>query len=211
MRRPGELSLEVCRLRDLIRSFCADYLRIVESDAAAGFQLEEIAVRRKRVDGVAVVAETVSRWGEKVTVLVRVEPEVLSPAETSLRLGESVRGLRLPYGEPVLASMVYLQGGGPGIHLESGVIAQAAGIDLARIYFTTFGLAETRAEHFLERPEPLAWALAARMRPTQRSPDEHRRACLERIATAALDEKRRALLRRWVKTVSGAETGRQEP
>jgi hypothetical protein len=135
-----------------------------------------------------------------VTVLVRIEPEGLPPAETSLRIGESVRGLRLPYGAPVLASMVYLQGGRPGVRLESGVIARAAGLELARIYYTTFGLSESRAEPFLERPEPLAWALAARMQPSKRTVDEHRRACLDRIATAAaFDEKRRALLRRWVK------------
>ena len=205
MRRPERLSLEVRRLRDLIRSFFADYLRIVESDCAAELRLDGVVPRRKTVDGVAVVAEAASLHGEKVTVLVRVEPEGLTPAETSLRISESVRGLRLPYGEPILASMVYLRGGRPGVHLESGVIAKAAGLDLARIYFTTFALAESRAEHFLERSEPLAWAFAARMRPTWRSLDEHRRDCLERVATAALDEKRRALLRRGVKAFLRAQ------
>jgi hypothetical protein len=203
MRRPEGPSLEVRRLRDLIRSFFADYLRIVESDAAAELRLDDVVLRHKPVAGAAVVAETASRRGEKVTVLVRIEPEGLSPAETSLRLGESVRGLRLPYGEPVLASIVYLQGGRPGVRVESAVIAQAAGIDLARIYYTTLGLAGTRAEHFLERPEPLAWALAARMQPVRRTPAEHRRACLDRIAAAALDEKRRALLRRCVTHAGG--------
>jgi hypothetical protein len=64
-------------------------------------------------------------------------------------------------------------------------------------------LTESRAEHFLERPEPLAWAFAAWMRPTKRTPDEHARACLERIAGAALDEERRTLLRRSVKASLG--------
>jgi hypothetical protein len=200
MRQPERPSLEVRRLRGLIRSFFADYLRIVERDVAAELRLDDITLRRKPVDGVAIVAETASRQGEKVTVLVRIEPEGLTPAETSLRLVESVRGLRLPYGDPVLASTVYLQGGRPGVRLESGVIARAAGIELALVYYTTFGLAASRAEHYLERPEPLAWALAARMQPTQRTLDEHRRACLDRIAAAALDEKRRALLRRYART-----------
>lgn len=203
MSRPVGPSREVRGLRDLIRSFFADYLRIVESDAAAELRLDGIALRRKPVDGAAVVAETASRKGETVTVLVRIEPEGLLPAETSLRIGESVRGLRLPYGEPVLASMVYLQGGRPGVRLESGIIAQAAGIELARLYYTTFGLSESRAEHFLERPEPLAWALAARMHPMKRTWEEHHRACLSRIAAAPLDEKRRALLRRWVGHAQG--------
>lgn len=203
MSRPGGLSREAQRLRNLIRSFVADYLRIVESDAAAELRLEDMVLRRKPVAGSAVVAETSSRQGEKVTVLVRIEPEGFTPAETSLQIGESVRSLRLPYGAPILASMVYLRGNRPGVLLESGVIARAAGLDLARIYYTTFGLSESRAEHFLERPEPLAWALAARMQPTKRTLDEHRRACLDRIAAATLDEKRRALLRRWVTHAHG--------
>lgn len=191
---------EVRRVRTLIRSFLADYLRIVESDAAVELRLDGIVLRRKPVDGAAVVAEAASRRGETVTVLVRIEPEGLPPAETSLRIGESLRGLRLPYGAPILASVVYLQGGQPGVRLESGIIAQAAGLELARIYYTTLGLSESCAEHFLERPEPLAWAFAARMQPMKSTVDEHRRACLSRITAAPLDEKRRALLRRCVIT-----------
>lgn len=190
-------------MRDLLRSFLADYLRIVESDTAPELRLDDIVLRRSPAGSAAVLAETASRQGETVTVLVRIEPEGLDRAETSLRICESVRALRLPYGAPVLASMVFLQGGPPGVRLESGIIAQAAGIDLARIYYTTFGLSGSRAEHFLERPEPLAWALAARMQPVKRTGDGHRRACLSRIAGAPLDETRRALLRRWAVRAGG--------
>lgn len=197
---PERPSLEVRRLRDLIRSFLADYLRIVESDSAGRLRLDEIALRRRPVDGACIVAETSGRRsGEKVTILVRIEPEALPSPEASLRVCRSIRSLRLPYGEPLLVSLVYLQGGRPGPRLDSCLLAEAGGIEIASFYFTSFGLTETRAEPYLERPEPLAWALAARMRPTQRTPDEHRRACLERIAAAALDEKRRRLLQKSVK------------
>jgi hypothetical protein len=187
-------------LRTLIQSFFADYLQIVEPDAVKGLRLDQVAFRRKiPPDGNGLFAEVASRTeGENVTVLVRIEPEGFTPGETSLRIGQSLRDLRLSYTKPVLASAVYLQGGRPGLRLESGVVARACGIEMARLYFTTFALSESRAEYFLERPEPLAWAFAARMRPTQRTPEEHRRACLERIAGAALDEKRRTVLRRSV-------------
>jgi hypothetical protein len=201
VRRPGSPSLQVRRLRRLIASFIPDYLRIVERDATTGLRLGDVVLRRKPVDGATVVAEVASRTGEKVTILVRIEPEAPSPRESSVRIIRSLRDLRLAYGEPVLASTVFLHGGRPGIHLESGVLAQAAGIETSLIYFTTFGLAGARSEHYLERPEPLAWALAARMLPLDRTPAEQRRACLERIATADLDERRRALLRRSVKAV----------
>jgi len=203
------LDPELHLLRDLIRSFFPDYLRLVEPDAAAEMRLDQVALHRNHLDGASVVADVPGRNGEeKVTVLVQIEPEALP--DSSLRIRQSLRSLRLSYGEPVLASVVYLRGGLPGIHLDSGLLAEALRIEMVRIYFTTFGLAETRAEHFLERPEPLAWALAARMRPTRRAPDEHRRACLERIAAAALDEKRRALLRRGVETFLGGRPSAHE-
>jgi hypothetical protein len=143
-----------------------------------------------------VVAEVPSHQGELVTVLVQIEPEMPAPPEIARRLGLSLLGLELRYGQPVLLSVVYLQGGRPGIQVESGVISEACGIDLVRIYYTSFALGESRAEYYLERPEPLAWVFATLMTPAKRTPEEHRRACLERIAAAPLDEERRLLLLR---------------
>lgn len=200
MSAPETPGREVRILRTLIRSFFADYLQIVEPEAAGGLRPDQVAFRRKLPpDSSGLLAEVASRTGEgSVIVLVRIEPELLVPGEISFRISRSLRALRLHYGKPVLASVVYLQGGRPGLHLESGVVARACGVETARLHFTTFGLTESRAEYFLERPEPLAWAFAARMRPARRTPEEHHRACLERIAGAVLDEKRRALLRRSV-------------
>ncbi|HYU31212.1 MAG TPA: hypothetical protein VEW48_03550 [Thermoanaerobaculia bacterium] len=196
-------------LRDLIRSFFPDYLRLVEPDSAAQMWLERIAFPAPKEppepDGddlgdLGVVAEVTSRRGETVTVVARIEPEALAPPEIAKRLGRHLMELEVCYGQPVLTSVLYLNGGRSGIHLESGVIGEACGIELVRIYYTIFSLAETRAEPFLDRPEPLAWAFAALMRPTKRTPEEHRRACLERIAAAPLDEDRRLLLRQAVET-----------
>lgn len=181
-------------LRNLIRTFFADYLRLVEPDSARQMRLEQITFPRLE-DETGLVAEIPSHHGETVTVLVKIELEALPPPETGQRLRRYLLGLELRYGQPLLLSLVYLQGGRPGIHLESGVISEACGIELVRIYYTTLSLAEARAEHFLERPEPLAWALATLMRPAKRTPEEHRCACLERIAAAPLDEERRRLLR----------------
>lgn len=162
-------------------------------------RLDQIRLRRRPPDGAGVAAEVYGRQiAERVTVLVRIEPEAPSPRASSQRIRQSLRDLRLLSGEPVLASVVSVRGGRPGIHLESGILAEALGLETARIYFTSLGLEETRAEYYLERPEPLAWVFAARVRPTRRSLEEHRRACLKRIAAVSLDEKQRALLRRFV-------------
>lgn len=184
-------------LRDLIQTFFADYLWLVEPDSAVRMSLDRITFPKQ--DGfreTGVIAEVPSHHGELVTVLVLIEPEMPAPPEIARRLCLSLLGLELRYGQPILLSILYLQGGRPGIQVESGVISEACGIDLVRIYYTSFALGESRAEYYLERPEPLAWVFAALMNPEKRTPEEHRRACLERIASAPLDEEHRLLLLR---------------
>ena len=186
-------------LRELIQTFFADYLRLVEKDAAAGLRLDRIAFPQASAEAGCLVAQVPSRSGAGVvTVVVRIEPEPLPLEEVSARIGRSLKGLRLCYGDPVLASVVFLRGGRSGVRLESGILAKCEGVEVARIYFTTFGLSESRAECFLERPEPLGWALAALMRPTLRTLEDHRRACLERIESADLAGELQELLRGWI-------------
>lgn len=196
-------------LRELIQTFFADYVRLVEPDSACQMWLERITFPRsgapsepagEDLHDLGVVAEIPSRRGEIVTVISQIESEVLPPPELARRLGRSLMALELCYGKPVLLSVVYLQGGRSGIRLESGVIAEACGIELARVYYTLFGLSQSNAEHYLERPEPLAWAFAALMRPAKRTPEEHRRACLEQIAAASLESRHKDLLLRAVET-----------
>jgi hypothetical protein len=66
--------------------------------------------------------------------------------------------------------------------------------ETARFRFRSFSLSGCRAEEYLERPEPLAWALAALMRPGLWSRAEHRMACIRRIAGADLPELQKFLL-----------------
>ncbi|HBL30975.1 MAG TPA: hypothetical protein DD490_29430, partial [Acidobacteria bacterium] len=185
--------------------FFADYLRLVEPDSARQMWLEGITFPRsgklaepeeRELFQHGVVAEVPSRRGQIITVVVAVEIEPPAPEEIPQRLGGYLMDLGLRYGEPVLLSVVHLRGGCPGIRLESGVLAELCGIELVRVYYTCFGVEEARAEMFLERQEPLAWLFASLMRPRTRSPAEHRRACLEKIAGAPLEEEHREILRR---------------
>lgn len=186
-------------LRELIRTFFADYLRLVEKESVAGLRLDRITFPQVSAEAGCLVAEVPSLSdGGVVTLLVLIEPEALQPEEVSARISRWLKDFRLCYGEPVLASVVFLQGGRAGVRLEAGALTRFERLDLVRIYFTTFSLSGSRAEYFLERPEPLAWALAALMPPRERTPEEHRRACLERIEAADLELEARALLRRCV-------------
>lgn len=199
-RPPARLSL----LRSLIRIFFADYLRLVEPDSAEHLRPEEASflIPRRDLygwneeDEPGVVAEVPTRRDGRVTVLVQIEPEPCPPAEISDRIGGYFLDLEIRYCQPVLLSVVYLRGGRPGVHLESAAVGKVGGVEVLRMFYTAFGLSGARAEYYLDRPEPLAWVLAALMRPLRLSPSEHRRACLDRIAGAALDDKVRSLLSR---------------
>ena len=182
------------RVRDLIAAFLPDYLRLVEPDLAPHLDLSSVdfpdlprpvsAVCRS----VGVVAEVRTRAGENVTILVRVEPEGRSPAEGGEGLVRSLRALKVPLGEPVWLSVIFLKGSRPGINLETARAVSLAGLDAVRIYYTAFGLEGSRAEYYLHRPEPFAWALATLMRSLRYSSADLKRACQERILAAALDD-----------------------
>lgn len=188
--------------RVLFQTFLADYLKIVEPDFAVHLLPEQARFPVLDVPqwtdeermGLGVVADVPSTEGDAVTVLIQTELEALGPAETSHRLGRYFLGLESRYTQPVLLSVVYLQGGRPGVNLESAALSRVFGTEVLRIFYTTVGLSECRADSFLERPEPLAWVLAALMRPVRRSRAEHKLACLHRIAGSDLPASHRALL-----------------
>jgi hypothetical protein len=198
-------------LREILQTFLADYLRVVEPDSAEHLDLGRITFpvpdlpdwpQSERRD-TGLVAEIPARWGEKVTLVLQIEPEALTPAELSRRLGGYFMDLEIHYCQPVLLNVLYLRGGRPGINLETAPVCRIFDMDVLRIYFTAFGLGTSRAEYFLERPEPVSWALSAVMQPVHHSRARHRTLCLERIAAADLPEDQRVLLTKFVEVCLG--------
>lgn len=188
--------------RELFQTFLADFLKIAEPDYIPHLILEQIRYPVLDLTGwtddqraaLGVVADIPATDGTSVTILIHTEPAPLDPIGTAKLLARPFFHLEAAYSQPVLLTTVYLHGGRPGINLESAAIRQVFGMEVVRILYTTFGLSESRAEHYLERPEPLAWALAALMRPTHRSRAEHRKTCLERILGAGLPARETRLL-----------------
>ena len=188
--------------RELFQTFLADYLKIVEPDTAvhliperATFPLVDMSgwIEEERTE-IGAVAEVPTRDGGAVTLLIQVEPEPRGPVETARRFGRWFLALETRLVQPVLLSVLYLRGGRPGLNLESSAVGMVYSMEVVRIFYTAFGLSEARADHYLERPEPLAWALAALMKPVLRNRAEHRLACLRRIAEAPLTDRQRWLL-----------------
>lgn len=188
--------------RELFQTFLGDYLKIVEPDTAvhliperARFPVVDMSdwTDEERAE-IGAVAEVPARDGSSLTLLIQVEPEPRGPAETARRFGRWFLALETRLVQPVLLSVLYLRGGRPGPNLESAAVGTVYSVEVVRIFYTAFGLSEARADYYLERPEPLAWALAALMKPVRRSRAEHKLACLRRIAGAGLPDRERSLL-----------------
>jgi hypothetical protein len=187
-----------------VAEFLADYLALVEQDSTRLFDLPALRLLEAERAGAGVVAELPTRSGERLTVFVRIEPEPGS--EGAKRLARFALDLLRRHGRPVLASTIFIRGGSPGANCYAVPIGPAADLELLRLFYIGFGLTEARAEHYLGRSEPLAWALAAAMRPHTLSRAELVRACLDRIAASGLAPGRKEALAAFVRS-AGRSTG----
>lgn len=136
------------------------------------------------------------------------EGEVLLHAEIELRyrtakvpkLLDYHRGLSLEYGLSVHTLVLYLRGGPPGAQ-DLVYEERSLGRVVASVGYYSLGLSRMSAAEALASPEPLAWALAALMRPAKgQSRAQLGLACVRRIADASsdLDRREQNLLFRYV-------------
>lgn len=194
--------------KDLVRTFFRDFLGLAAPEAAGRLRLEEAsfvdtqsstdwpAGRRREMDLLARVPSIAP--GQK-PVLVHVEVERQARTRMRLRMWLYYMQLRLRHDLLVVPILFNLKGGTPGVSRP----LLAEGFDdseTARFRFRSFSVSGCRAEEYLERPEPLAWALAALMRPGRWSRAEHRMTCMRRIAAADLSDLQRFLLANCVET-----------
>jgi hypothetical protein len=70
----------------------------------------------------------------------------------------------------------------------------------AIFYYRALGLSGCRAQEWLARPEPIAWAFAALMKAGSWSRAELKLECLRRIATSRVAGLRKQILVNWVET-----------
>jgi hypothetical protein len=205
--------------KHLVRAFFGDLLRIVVPDLARGLDADRPtfleselftsvpAGKHRRLD---LVAEVPSARGGAELVLVHVEVERRARRAMGRRLLDYAMQLWLEHHEPVVPIVLYLRGGKPDVHREILRIGFQDETLMAFTYFS-FGFSRSRAEAYLRRPEPLAWAVAGLMHRGRLSRAEHKLACLRPIVEADLDEARRFLLAECVETyVQLDEAARQE-
>lgn len=195
--------------KDLFRSFFPDLLRIADRELAAlipagpesiSFLDKEVFLetpegRRREADLVAALS---GRRGRQ-EVLVHVEIERRFRGDMGYRLWRYSHQLHVRYGRPVISIVMYLRGGPPGGE-RTDHVERAADWEVHRFRYLAFGLSKAPAEGLLDRPEPLAWAIAALARPGKIGRARLKLELLRKIALATLAEGERFLLTNCVET-----------
>ena len=193
--------------KSLIKLFFPDFLRLIDPESAARLQPGEATFLdkedftdwpvgdRREMDLLAKVP--VERKEQPLLVHVEIETDFGSGME--LRIWQYYMMLRLRHRLPVLPILVTLRGGRPGVH--RGTVRESLDRKLTALFhYRALGLSGCRAEDWLARPEPLAWAFAALMRPGSWSRAELMLQCLRRIAKSDVTELRKQVLVNWVET-----------
>jgi len=135
----------------------------------------------------------------KKPLLIHIELETDFHSGIEFRLWEYYMMLHLRHWLPVLPILVTLRGGRSGVH--RGTLRESFDGKLTALFhYRALGLSGCQAEDWLARPEPLAWAFAALMRPGTWSRAELTLKCLRRIATSDVTELRKRALVNWVET-----------
>jgi hypothetical protein len=132
-------------------------------------------------------------------VLVHVEIESRARTGMDQRLWRYYMQIRLRHDLLVLPILVNLRGGRPWVGLE--VLEE--GLDAAApvaFPYRVLGLSGCRAEEWLARHEPIAWAFAALMRSGRWSRAELKIECLRRVYRSAVTGFHKEVLVNWLKT-----------
>lgn len=194
--------------KSLLRTFFAGFLRLVVPEmverldlSAPVFLDKELTAfdppaRSRLVDLLARVPlrETAGR-----SLLVHAEVESRARRGMGERIRNYQRWIQTRHEGQILSVVLFLQGGRAGV-CEGTIDGELAGPGLPAFRYLSFGLSQCRAAAYLEKPEPLAWALAALMdrRPWSRA--ELKMRCLARIQEASLDQAERRELVNCVET-----------
>lgn len=197
--------------KDLFRAFFPDFLHLADDALAARLPagpeagnmtfldkevfLEVPEGRRREADLVVAL----SGHAPRSDLLVHVEIERRFRGDVGYRLWRYSHQIHVRYALPVVSIVVFLRGGPRGgettEHFE-----RAAGWEVHRFRYLAFGLSKLPAQTLLDRPEPLAWALAALAHPGEIGRARLKLDLLRKIARATIREDDRFLLTNCVET-----------
>lgn len=193
-------------MKKLLRTFFPDFVRIIRPALAdqitwdsLSFDLQEMYTDLK--DGTKHIADLVARVSLSDTGATRIVTHVEvegGGSEMGRRMRRYNMQLELREDLPVLPVVLFLKGGKPGIQWNTYRVKILDEV-IHEFRFITFGLSRSPAEEYLSRDEPLAWALAALMKPKM-GRGRLKLACLKRIVDAHLTDLQKFLLADCVET-----------
>ena len=194
--------------KDLLQIFFDQLLYLVTPELAPRLDLKSrqflkdehfVDIPRGDQRRLDLVVEIPTKTGQPEAVLCHIEAEGEARAAIGQRLWRYTMQLKLRYDRSVVAIVVFRSGGPAGV-AQVLLRDRLWGCELGAFHYFAFGLSGCQARTYLERPEPLAWALAALMRPGEWSSAKHKLECLRPITGAALDKAQRFLLINFVET-----------
>jgi hypothetical protein len=194
--------------KSLLRTFFASFLRLVVPETAKRLDLPAAVFLDKELTAfdpparsrlVDLLARVPLKEATGRTLLIHTEVENRATRGIGERIRSYQRWIQTHHDGQILSIALFLHGGRGGI-CEETIDGELAGPGLPTFRYLSFGLSRCRAAEYLEKPEPLAWALAALMdrRPWSRA--ELKMRCLARIADATLGETERRELVNCVET-----------
>ena len=190
--------------KSLIKAFFAEFLGLIDPETAPLLRVGEAVFLDKedftdwptgdRREMDLVIRVPVARKERPLLVHVEIETDVRSGMDR--RLWQYYMQLSLRHELPIL---VNLRGGRPGVH--RGTLRDVFERKVTAVFhYRVLGLSGCRAKDWLARPEPIAWAFAALMRPGSWSRAELKLECLRRIAASGVAGLRKQILVDWVET-----------
>ena len=214
---PGNTPSHDQLFKDLLRNFFDQLIELMVPDLAPELDFEQVefleqeffsdipAGERSMAD---LVAKVPTQSGKPNLVLLHGEIERQFRRKTAERLWRYSLHLVLKHDLPVVTLVIYLTGGPGGIRQET--LTRGIGLlKTHRFYYYAFGLANSPAQEYLDKPQELAWSLAALMNPGEWDRPRHKLACWQRLVRAKADPARKFLLSNIVETYVKLDTGEQ--
>ena len=194
--------------KQILTTFFADLVEIVEPELAARLQTGDAKFLDKETFSATpeghravadLVAEVPAHAEEPQLILVHVEIEGVFRRTMAERLWFYYMHLRLNYQQPTLPILLTLSGGPAGV-TPSEWTDEVLGQEICRFRYQNFGLSGCLAEDYLDRPQRLAWGLAALMKSEIWDRVDQKIRCLQAIARAGVEEPQELLLLNLVET-----------
>ncbi len=194
--------------KELIRSRFREFLHIAAPALATGLPADaELSFldkegfldfpegRRHEVD----LLVEMSDHATEGKFLIHIEIENHFRTNMGRRLARYSHQLYLRHPCPAISIVVFLHGGPAGARWTDRV-ERVLDLEVHTLRYFSLGVSRLSAETLLERPEPLAWALAARARPGKMGRVRLKLELLRKIASASVDEAAKFLLTNCVET-----------